>query len=243
VIDGSSLKPMLIRGVGPSLHDFGVSGALSDPQLSLYSGALLTASNDDWSANENALQIAGTSVRVGAFRLAEQTSDSALMATLQSGAYTVQLSGKESSRGVALVEVYDAASSGTGKLVNLSVRTHVGSGADVPSVGFVVAGASARTVMIRAVGPGLGAFGVTDAIADPQIELFSGSTRVDQNDNWGGSSSLSAVFVQVGAFGFTDQSSRDAVLVATLAPGAYTVVVSGVNGSKGVGLVEVYDLP
>jgi hypothetical protein len=243
VIDGSVTKSVLVRGVGPTLRDFGVSGALSDPQLALYSGAVMTASNDDWSANENALQIATTSVRVGAFSLADRTPDAALMATLQNGAYTVQLSGKESSSGVALVEVYDAASSAVGKLVNLSVRAYVGSGSDVPNVGFVVAGTAARTVMIRAVGPALESFGVTGVIADPQIELYRGSTRVDQNDNWGGSTSLAAAFAQVGAFGFADPSSRDAVLFTTLEPGAYTVVVSGANGTKGVGLVEVYDMP
>jgi hypothetical protein len=242
VINGSSSKSVLVRGVGPTLRDFGVTGALSDPQLSLYSGALMTASNDDWSANENAIQIAGTSVRVGAFGLADQTSDSALMATLENGAYTVQLSGKGSASGVALVEVYDAASSGSGQLVNLSVRAYVG-GSEVPNVGFVVAGNTPRKVMIRAVGPALGAFGVTDSISDPQLELFRGSTRVDQNDNWGGSATLSSTFAQVGAFGLSDTASQDAALVTTLEPGAYTVVVTGVNGSKGVGLVEVYDVP
>jgi hypothetical protein len=242
VIDGSSEKSVLIRGVGPSLRNFGVTGALSDPQLALFAGASVAARNDDWNANENAAQIVGTSVRVGAFSLAPQTSDAALMATLQNGAYTVQLSGKDSANGVGLVEVYDAASAGTGKLVNLSVRAQVG-GDEVPNVGFVVAGTGARTVMIRAVGPSLAEFGVTDAIADPQLELFRGSTRIDQNDNWGGSTSLSAAFAQIGAFPFKDTASRDAVLTVTLDPGAYTVVVSGVNGSKGVGLVEVYDLP
>ncbi|MGH7944381.1 MAG: immunoglobulin domain-containing protein [Opitutaceae bacterium] len=243
VIDGSSTKSVLVRGVGPTLRDFGVTGALSDPQLSLYSGSVVTASNDDWSAGDNAAQIAGTSVRVGAFSLADQTSDSALMATLENGAYTVQLSGKETESGVALVEVYDAATNGLGKLVNLSVRAYVGSGSDVPNVGFVVAGSTPRKIMIRAVGPTLGAFGVTDSIADPQLELFHGSTRIDQNDNWGGNTSLSATFAEVGAFGFADPASRDAVLVTTLDPGAYTVVVSGANGTKGVGLVEVYDVP
>ena len=242
VINGSSSKSVLVRGVGPTLRDFGVVSALSDPQLSLYSGADMTASNDDWSANENAAQIAGTSVRVGAFSLADRTSDSALMATLVNGAYTVQLSGKGTSSGVALVEVYDAASSGSGQLVNLSVRAYVG-GSEVPNVGFVVAGNTSRKVMIRAVGPALGAFGVTDSISDPQLELFRGSNRIDHNDNWGGSATLSSTFAQVGAFGFSDTASQDAVLMTTLEPGAYTVVVTGVNGSKGVGLVEVYDVP
>ena len=242
VIDGSSTKPLLIRGVGPALLNFGVAGVLLDPKLSLYSGTAVAASNDDWMTNDNAVQIAGTSARVGAFSLPDRASDSALMATLETGAYTVQLSGKEASSGVALVEVYDAASGNTAKLVNLSVRAQVGSGSEAPNIGFVVAGTQPKRVLIRAVGPTLGLFGVTDALADPQLELFEGSTRIDQNDNWGGSAELSATFNRVGAFGFADPSSRDAVLLTTLAPGAYTVVVSGANGTTGVGLVELYEV-
>jgi hypothetical protein len=209
----------------------------------LFSGANVTASNDDWNANDNAAQIAGMSARVGAFSLASQGADAALMANLEQGAYTVQLSGKETATGVALVEVYDAASSAGAKLVNLSVRAYVGSGIDVPNVGFVIAGPDSRRVMIRAVGPALAAFGVADAITDPQLELFRGNMRIDQNDNWGGNTALGSTFAQIGAFGIVDGTSKDAVLLTTLEPGAYTVVVSGVNGAKGVGLVEVYDVP
>ena len=241
VIDGLSTKPVLIRGVGPTLREFGVIGALSDPQLSLYSGALMTARNDDWNANETAAQIVQTSMRVGAFSLADTTSDSALMATLEHGAYTVHLSGKGNSSGVALVEVYDAATSGLNKLVNLSVRTYIGAGSDAPNVGFVVAGTTPRMVMIRAIGPTLGDFGVADSIADPQLELFRGDTRIDHNDNWG-DATLSTLFAEVGAFALAGKTSRDAVLQVSLAPGAYTVVVTGVNGSEGTGLVEVYDI-
>jgi hypothetical protein len=165
------------------------------------------------------------------------------MATLAHGAYTVQLTGKDAQTGVALVELYDATTSGNAKLVNLSVRTYIGSGADAPNVGFVIAGSTPRRLLIRAVGPTLGGFGVTDAINDPQLELYRGSVRVDGNDNWGGSASMGTTFAQVGAFGFGDGGSKDSVLLTTLEPGAYTVVVSGVNGSKGIGLVEVYDAP
>jgi hypothetical protein len=243
VIDGESSKSVLIRGVGPSLDAFGVTGALRDPQLALYSGATMAASNDDWSLNENVTQIVGASARVGAFGLVDQASDSALMATLANGAYTVQLTGKESSTGVALVEVYDATSNRDTQLVNLSVRTYIAAGADAPNVGFVIAGPTPRRLLIRAVGPTLGGFGVTDAISDPQLELYRGSVLIQQNDNWGGSASLGETFAKVGAFGFGETSSKDSVLVTTLEPGAYTVVVSGVNGAKGIGLVEVYDAP
>jgi hypothetical protein len=243
VIDGAQAKPVLVRGVGPTLRQFGVSGALLDPQLALYSGATVAAANDDWGSNENVAQIVGASARVGAFGLVDQASDSALMASLAQGAYTVQLTGKETSTGVALVEVYDAASNNDAQLVNLSVRTYIASGSDAPNVGFVIAGPTPRRLLIRAVGPTLGNFGVNDAVSDPQLELFRGNVRIDHNDNWGGGTSFGDTFAQVGAFGFAEASSKDAVIVTTLEPGAYTVVVSGVKGAKGIGLVEVYDAP
>lgn len=243
VVDGATTKPLLIRGVGPTLGTFGVAGALRDPSLALYSGSAMTASNDDWMTNDNAASIAGTSSEVGAFALPNQASDAALMATLNAGAYTAQLTSKDASSGVALVEVYDAASKNAAKLVNLSVRAQIGGNAEAPNVGFVIAGPTAKRVLIRAIGPTLGVFGVSDAIADPQVEIYRGGTKIEQNDNWGGSDALSAIFSQVGAFGLSDPNSRDAVLYTVLEPGAYTVVVNGTNGSNGVGLVELYEVP
>lgn len=244
VVDGTANKQVLIRGIGPSLRDFGVIGALEDPNLALYSGSTLTASNDDWITNENALLIEGVSAGVGAFGLRERGADAALMTTLKSGAYTAQVSSKDASSGVALVEVYDTAVAATGsRLVNLSVRSKVGGAAEAPNVGFVIAGTTPKRVLIRAVGPTLRAFGVTDAIADPQLEVYRGSTMVEQNDNWGGGEVYSGIFSRVGAFGFADPESRDAVLFTVLDPGAYTVVVSGANGTSGVGLVELYEVP
>ncbi len=242
VVDGASNKQVLIRGVGPSLRDFGVTEALADPSLSLYSGASLTAFNDDWITNENALMIEGVSAGVGAFGLRQLGQDAALMATLRSGAYTAQVTSKDATTGVALVEVYDTAANATTRLVNLSVRAHVG-GAEAPNVGFVIAGTQPKRVLIRAVGPALAAFGVTDAIEDPKLEVYRGSTMVEQNDNWGGGEVYDSIFTRVGAFGFANPESRDAVLFTVLEPGAYTVVVTGANGSSGVGLVELYEVP
>lgn len=244
VVDGTANKQVLIRGVGPSLRDFGVIGALDDPNLALYSGSTLTASNDDWITNENALLIEGVSAGVGAFGLRERGADAALMTTLKSGAYTAQVSSKDAVAGVALVEVYDTAVTAAGsRLINLSVRSKVGGAAEAPNVGFVIAGTTPKRVLIRAVGPTLRAFGVTDAIADPQLEVYRGPTLVEQNDNWGGGEVYSGIFSRVGAFGFADPESRDAVLFTVLDPGAYTVVVSGANGTSGVGLVELYEVP
>ncbi len=243
VVGAGSTKPLLLRGIGPTLGLFGVAGALADPTLSLFSGATVSASNDDWGTNLNSVLIEDTGARLGAFSLPTQSADAALMTTLNSGAYTVQVSGKDSGSGVALVEVYDASSAAAASLVNLSVRANVGAGPESPSLGFVISGTTPKRVMIRAAGPTLTAFGVPDVLSDPRLQLYQGNTLVNENDNWGGSAEMSATFAQVGAFGFADPSSRDAALVATLAPGAYTVLISGVGNSSGVALIEVYDLP
>ena len=163
--------------------------------------------------------------------------------TNDSADYTVQLNGKDAASGVALIEVYDAAPTNPSTLVNLAVRTYVGTGADTPNVGFVISGGEAKRVLIRAVGPTLGVFGVADALADPQLELFRGAERIDQNDDWGGTEALASAFAQVGAFSLNGPGSRDAALLVTLEPGIYTVIASGAGGAAGVALVEVYDVP
>lgn len=243
VIGGGSTKSMLLRGVGPALAEFGVADVLSDPKLSLFAGSVLTASNDDWALDANAPKVASTSAVLGAFSLREASADSAMLADLSAGAYTVQVGSKDSETGVALVEVYDAAASAPAALVNLSVRTFVGAGSEAPNLGFVVSGSTAKRVLIRAVGPTLGEFGVAGVLADPQLELFKNGARIANNDNWDGDAALVSAFSSVGAFGLANPNSKDAVILATLEPGAYTVIASGVAGSTGIALVEVYDVP
>ena len=101
--------------------------------------------------------------------------------------------------------------------------------------------------MIRAVGPTLGAFGVPGTVADPQLTLFnSSSAKLAENDNWSAvpaqATALTAAFTTVGAFALPS-TSRDAALLTTLAPGGYSVQVSGVSATTGVALVEVYEVP
>ena len=92
-------------------------------------------------------------------------------------------------------------------------------------------------------GPGLAQFGITGALVDPRLQLFTGTTVLRENDNWGGETQLTAVGNSVGAFALSDPASRDAVLLVTLSPGSYTAQVSGVNNGTGIALVEVYDVP
>jgi uncharacterized protein (DUF1800 family) len=131
-------------------------------------------------------------------------------------------------------------------IANLSTRAQVGTGGDILITGFNIGTGTAKTVLIRATGPALAGFGVEGTLADPKLELFSGPTKISENDNWStpvGTAApvTAATFSSVGAFGLT-AGSRDAALLATLAPGTYTAQVSGVGGGTGVALIEVYEV-
>lgn len=233
---GGGTKPLLIRGIGPTLASFGVSGTLADPTLQLFNGATVVTSNDNWGGSAT-IATAGTGV--GAFALPTTSRDAALLQTLGVGSYTAQIGG---GGGVALVEIYDVGSATDAKLSNVSARTRVGTGGDILIAGFAISGSGTKSVLIRGVGPTLGAFGVTGILTDPKLDLFSGATVIQSNDNWGGGASLITAFASVGAFALPT-SSRDAALVASLQPGTYSVQISGVGGGSGVALVEVYELP
>jgi hypothetical protein len=122
------------------------------------------------------------------------------------------------------------------RLSNLSVRTSLDAN-QIVIVGLTMSGGG-KTVLIRAGGPTLAAFGVPNVMQDPKIELYNGSSKIDANDNWGGSSYLSSVFKSVGAFAYTSSSSLDAAVVTTI-DGGRTIQASGT--SAGTILVEAYD--
>jgi hypothetical protein len=109
------------------------------------------------------------------------------------------------------------------RLLNVSVLKSIGAGL---TAGFTLVGSSAKTVLIRAVGPTLRDFRLGEAIADPQLVLFnSTAAAIGTNDNWGGTPALTAAFTSVGAFALP-ASSRDAAVLATLPPDGYTVQVT-----------------
>ena len=120
------------------------------------------------------------------------------------------------------------------------MRKHLGSGL---TVGFVVGGATPAKILVRAIGPTLGVFGVSGVVVDPQFALFNASSvKIGESNDWLGTAELTAAFASVGAFALP-ATSKDAALVATLAPGNYSVQISGVNLTTGVALVEVYEVP
>ena len=126
----------------------------------------------------------------------------------------------------------------TTKLSNLSTQRPLVAGSTAFQ-GFFLNGTQTQTVMIRAVGPALAAFGVANVVADPVLELYSGQNKIGENDDWAGTQAAQLA-TQVGAFPLP-AGSKDAVLLATLAPGAYTLQVRGKTGGGEV-IIEVYEI-
>ncbi len=244
-VRGTAPKTLLIRAAGPALSAFGVTGTLANPALAVFDAAGdRVFFNDNWSEVPDVPALAAATAAQGAFALPAGSRDAAMLVTLRPGSYTVQVSGVgtgTAAQGVALVEVYEADAT-PGTLVNLSCRARVGTGGDVLIAGFAVGGTASKRLLIRGVGPTLGALGVTGTLADPKLELIrqSDNAVLAANDNW--DAALAPAFSSVGAFAL-NAGSRDAALIATVPPGAYTVQVSGVNATTGIALVEVYELP
>ena len=242
----SGTKPLLIRAVGPALAAFGVTGVLADPLLTILSNTTTIATNDNWAGNP---AVISAGAQLGAFPLGSTSSKDAALyhTTFTAGAYTAQILGTAGTTGIVLAEIYDgtpaaSATAATLRLINVSARTQVGTGGDILITGFVVGGTTAKTVLLRAIGPTLTAFGVAGALADPKLELYAEATKSYENDNWGGSATLAGVFTAVGAFQL-GPTTKDSALLVTLPPGSYTAQVSGVGGTTGVALVEVYEVP
>lgn len=244
VIGGTTSKTVLIRAIGPTLGGFGISNALSAPKLELYHGTALVASNTGVSNSPDAAAIAAAGAAVGAFSPIPNPADSALLITLPPGNYTAQVSSADGKSGIALAEVYDLSPIEAGqKLKNISTRASVGSGDSTLIAGVVVTGSAPKRVLIRAVGPGLATYNVSGVLAQPVLSLktLAGQTLAE-NTGWTTSSDAAAISVagqEVGGFPLV---TGDSAMIVTLPPGSYSAQVTGVGGTTGIALVEVYEL-
>jgi hypothetical protein len=242
----SGSEAILARGAGPALTPYGVAGVLTDPQIDVHQGSDIIATNRGWGGDAG---ITAAASAVGATTWPDPSShDAAVVMALGGGVYSVVIAGQSGDTGVALAELYDATPAGTyvpttPRLINISARTQVGTGANVLIAGFVIGGSTSRTVLIRASGPALIPFGVAGTLPDPQLQLYSGSTVLTSNSGWGGGAQISAAAATVGAFAWTDPASNDSAVLVTLPPGVYSAKVSGAGGDSGVALIEVYEVP
>jgi sugar lactone lactonase YvrE len=233
IIVGSAPKRVMVRGIGPSLSNFGISGVLSNPTLQLQDqGGATVARNDDWKESQES-EIANTGI--------PPTNDveSAMVVTLAPGAYTVIEQGKANGTGVGLVELYDLDPGTDSSLGNISTRGFVETGNKVMIGGFIVGGGNnTAKVLVRGIGPSLAAFGISNPLSDPRIELHNASgALVSSNNDW---KDTDRDLIQ--ATGIPPSNDLESAIVAVLPGGSYTAIVSGRNGETGVGLVEVYNL-
>lgn len=248
VVGGTSTRTLLVRAVGPKLIEYGVTGALANPQMAivnnLTSATIMT--NDDWETQLGGLPaVAPVASAVSAFALDAASTDASLVGTFDPGAYTAIVSGVGETTGIALAEVYDAGGNdATSRLVNISTRGFVGTGGSIMIPGVVVS-QTGRRLLIRGIGPGIDAFVNSPVLPDPVVQVVDNAGNVIfENDDWGSvatSPAVAAAFTATSAFGIAD-GSGDAALVIDLPPGLFTVLVTGKDGATGVALVEVYEM-
>lgn len=236
-------KRALVRAIGPGLGAFGVTNAAADARLKVVDAAnAITAENDDWAG---ASTIASAAAQVGAFPLVANSKDAAVVTAVAARPYTAQAN---ASSGIVLVELYDLdPDTYQNRLVNVSALSQAGTGEAALIAGFAISGNASKTVLIRAVGPTLANFGLpaAEVLADPQLRVRDSSGRdVGQNLDWWNNlvDEVTPAGAAVGAFALPARS-RDAAIVLTLAPGSYTVEVTGGAGAlPGTALVEIYDV-
>ena len=233
IIDGDAAKRVVFRAIGPSLAAFGIANPLADPVLELHAGdGSLITTNDNWKVPDE-LNIEATGLQPS------NDLESAIVTTLDPGSYTAIVSGKNGTVGVGLVEGYDVDQAANSQLANISTRGFVETGTNVMIGGFILGGGGKDvSVVVRALGPSLTPFGVTGALADPTLELHDeNGALVQDNDNWKDTQQA-----EIEATGLQPTNDLESAIFQTLAPGAYTAIVSGSGDLTGVALVEVYRL-
>jgi len=217
--------------MGPSLAAFGISGVLLDPILDLRSAnASLIMRNDNWKDDQRS-QIEGT--------IFQPTDDreSVIIASLPPANYTAILTGKNSTTGVGIVEVYDNNAGSDSQLANISTRGFVQNGNSVMIGGFILGSGQANS---RGIGPSLSQFGLNNVLADPTLELHdaNGATLV-ANDNWTDDPASAALLT---ANGLALSNAKESGIFTSLPAGQFTAILAGKNGGVGIGLIEIYNL-
>lgn len=237
IIQGSQPAQLIVRCLAYSLASYGIPGALGDSVIELHdANNNLIASNDDWFTSTDAATISSY------HRDPPNSIESALLVTLNPGNYTAIVRSFSSAQqpaqsGVALFEVYDLRASSS-RLGNISTRGQVGAGSNILIGGLIVGGNAAKPVILRALGPSLTQFGVTGVLADPALQLRDGNGNlVEANNDWQQSPEAATII----GHGKAPLNAKESAMAPTLNPGNYTALVTGVGGTTGTALIEVYD--
>jgi hypothetical protein len=232
IIGGTASKNVILRALGPSLSNQGISNPLADPTLELHdSTGALVASNDNWKDTQQ-FAIESTGIPP------TNELESAIVTTLAPGAYTVLVNGNSGGVGTALVEVFDLSPNVDSTLSNLSTRGFV-DGANPLIGGFIASvGTGNTSTVARAIGPDLANRGVAAPLGDPMLEVRDvDGNLIDSNDDYvPGSDSV------IDVEGLAPANSLESAIRLSLAPGNYTILVLAKASDSGTALVELYDL-
>ncbi len=230
IVSGAMPKKVLLRAIGPSLAAAGLPGTLVDPILELHAPDGTVLSNDNW-ADAQAAEIEATGLAP------TDGLESAILATLAPGAYTAVMRGQDAGTGTGLVEAYDLDVPIASQLVNTSARGFVGTGDEVMIDGIISSGGNVR-MLIRAIGPGLTAQGVSGALQDTTLDLYDrDGALIASNDNW-----RETQEAEIEATTLAPGDEREAAILANLLAGSFTAIMSGKDGTTGVALIETYNL-
>jgi hypothetical protein len=244
-----SAKKIIVRAIGPSLADFGITDALPNPTLEIHdanNNNAIVASNDDWKVTQvGGIITADQFAEISASGFAPGNDvESAIIANLSPGSYTAVVRGVGNSVGTGVVDAYDLSTTSSAKLVNVATRGLIQPDDKLMIAGFITQNGSARAV-VRAIGPSLAAFGITNALADTTLQLRDANgVIVIENDDWKiRSSDGGSQQAEIEATGLQPTDDREAAVVTTLPPGQYTAQVRGKPETTGTGVVQVYFLP
>ncbi len=240
-----SIKKIMVRAIGPSLAPFGITDALSNPTLEIHdSSGATVATNDDWKNTQVGGLITGDQASaITASQLAPSNDlESAIIADLAPGSYTAVMRGLGNTVGTGVVDAYDLNAGSSARLANIATRGLIQPGDNLMIAGFIIQNGPIRAV-VRAIGPSLAAFGITNALADTTLQLRDrNGAIVVEDDDWKVRSDGSSQQAELEATGLQPTDDREAAFVATLQPGQYTAQVRGKPEGTGVGVVQVYFL-
>jgi hypothetical protein len=240
-----SAKKIIVRAIGPSLIPFGITDALANPTLEIHDASnAIVASNDNWKTTQvGGLITADQSADIAASGLAPgNDQEAAIIAELAPGSYTAVVRGLGDTVGTGVVDAFDLSPSSPALLANIATRGLVQPGDKLMIAGFIIQNGSVRAV-VRAIGPSLSAFGITNALADTTLQLRDASgTIVVENDDWKVRTDGSSQQAELEATGLQPTNDLEAAFLTTLPPGQYTAQVRGKPETTGIGVVQVYFL-
>jgi hypothetical protein len=235
-----STKKIMVRALGPFLTQFGIADALANPTLQIRDGVNeLIATNDDWKNTQvgGIITVDQSGEILGSGLAPSNDLESAIIAHLAPGSYTAIVSGVGNTVGTGIVDAYDMSAASPARLANIATRGLIQPGDQLMIAGFIIQDGDVRAV-VRAIGPSLSLFGITNALPDTTLQLRDvNGAIVRENDDWESHQKL-----ELEATGLQPSDMLEAAVTVTLPPGQYTVLVRGKPETTAIGVVEVYFL-